>query len=88
RYTTRVAGSDTVLNTVVRVMDRAVRITGAIEGGNGSLKGGGNGRTYFSTVLGKEIRSTMNMDQTMDMNTPQGPFSMKMKVSTSRELMK
>jgi hypothetical protein len=88
RYSTKLIGSDTVLNTDVRVLERTMDVSGELGDGAGSLKGSGKGNIYFSDVLGKEIMSTMAIEQTMDMVTAQGPFNMSMKISTKRELLK
>ena len=88
RYSTKLTGSDRKLDTDVKVLERTIDVSGDLSGGAGSLKGNGKGNIYFSDFLGKEIMSTMAIEQTMDMVTPQGPFSMKMKISTKRELLK
>ncbi len=88
KYTTKLTGSDKVLSTDVKVLERTMDMVGELGEGTGSLKGSGKGNIYFSETLGKEIMSTMAMTQSMDMVTPQGPFSMSMKISTQRELLK
>jgi hypothetical protein len=88
RYSTKLAGSDRVLDTDVRVLERTMDVSGELGNGTGTLKGNGKGNVYFSDTLGKEIMSTMAIEQTMDMVTPQGPFNMSMKISTRRELLK
>jgi hypothetical protein len=88
RYSTKLTGSDRMLDTDVKVLERTVDLSGELGGGAGTIKGNGKGNIYFSDALGREILSTMTIDQTMDMVTPQGPFSMNMKISTKRELLK
>ena len=88
KYFTELVGVDTISNTDVKVLQRTVSIAGEIGDGAGTLKGSGKGNIYFSDVLGKEIVSTMNMEESIDVVTPQGPFSMAMKISTKRELLR
>jgi len=88
RYSTTLTGSDRIRDTEVKVLERTVDVSGTISNDAGRLKGTGNGNIYFSDVLGKEIRSTLTIQQTMDMVTPQGSLKMDMKISTTRELLK
>jgi hypothetical protein len=88
KYSTKLTGSDRILENDVKVLERTMDMTGELGEGAGSLKGSGKGNIYFSVALGKEIMSTMAMTQSMDMVTPQGPFSMNMKITTRRELLK
>jgi len=88
RYSTKLVGEDTVASNDVKVLERSVTIAGEIGDGAGTLKGSGRGNIYFSDVLGKEIMSTMLLDESIAMDTPQGPFSMAMKVSTKKELLR
>lgn len=88
KYLTKFTGVDTISNIAVKVLERTVGVTGDIGDRAGTLKGAGRGNILFSDILGKEIKSTMTLDESMDMVTPQGPFSMAMKISTKRELLK
>jgi hypothetical protein len=88
KYSTRLTGVDKISDIDVNVLERTVDVSGQIGDSVGTLKGNGKGNIYFSGILGKETMSTMTIDQTMNMLTPQGPFSMTMKISTKRELLK
>lgn len=88
KYTTKFTGVDTIAGTNVKLLERTVDINGDIGDNAGALKGTGKGNIYFSDILGKEFMSTMTLDESIDMVTPQGPFSMAMKISTKRELLK
>lgn len=88
KYTTMLQGVDTVAGTIVKVLERSVDVSGDIGDNAGTLKGTGTGNVYFSAELGKEIMSTMTLNQSIDMVTPQGPMSVAMKISTKRELLK
>jgi len=88
RYSTSLTGSDTVSDTDVKVLERTIDLSGELGQGAGTLKGNGKGNIYFSDVIGKEIMSTMTIEQTLDVTTAQGPVSMSMKISTRRELLK
>ncbi len=86
RYSTTLTGVDTVSGIKVWALKMNISLAGGIEGGSGAVQGSGSGYVYFSTDLGKEIRSTLNIDQTMDINSPQGSMTMTMKTTTTREL--
>ncbi|HTP13222.1 MAG TPA: hypothetical protein VMM37_06310, partial [Bacteroidota bacterium] len=88
RYSTTLAGSDTVSGKPVWVLRTHIRLVGSIEGGAGTVDGNGDGFVYFSGVLGKEIRSSLEINQTMNVNSPQGAVSMTMKTTTTRELLR
>ena len=87
-FSTKLTGSDKIEDTDVKVLERTMEMSGQISEGGGTLKGSGKGNVYFSETLGKDLKSNLEMTQTMDMVTPQGPFAMNMKISTKKELLK
>lgn len=87
RYSTTLTGSDSVSGRLVWVLKTHIRLIGSIEGGVGSVDGTGDGYVYFSGDLGKEIRSSLEINQTLNVNSPQGAVSMTMKTTTTRELL-
>ncbi len=88
RYSTTLTGSDSVSGKPVWVLKMHIHLAGSIEGGAGSVDGAGDGFVYFSGDSGKEIRSHLEINQTMNVNAPQGAMSMTMKTTTARELLK
>ena len=88
KYSTALVGSDTIAGVKVRVLKMNMSLSGAIEGGAGTISGTGGGNVYFSDESGKEMKSTLDVDQTMNMNSPRGSMTMTMKTTTTRELMK
>lgn len=88
KYSTTLKGSDTISAVAVLVLKLRVNLAGSISGGAGTINGTGEGDVYFSGELGKEIKSALDIDQTMDVNSPQGSMTMNMKTTTTRELLK
>ena len=88
KYVTILKGTDTISAAPVLVLNMKMSLSGSISGGAGTINGTGDGVTYFSRDLGKEIRSVLNIDQTMDMNSPQGSMTMNMKTTTTKELLR
>jgi hypothetical protein len=88
KTTTSLIGFDKVLGYDVAVLKVAMEITGELGAGMGYIKGTGRGNTFFSDITGKEIRRFIDMDQTVDMNTPQGSMTLTIKASQKKELIK
>jgi hypothetical protein len=88
KYSTTLTGSDTIAGVRVWVLKMSISLSGSIEGGAGTVDGTGEGTVYFSGDLGKEVKSILDINQSMNVNGPQGSMSMTMKTTTTRELMK
>jgi hypothetical protein len=88
KYSTTFTGSDTVSNLRVWVLKMTINLSGSIEGGGGTVDGTGEGSLYFSGEQGREIKSVLDINQTMNVNSPQGSMTMAMKTTTTRELIK
>ncbi len=88
RYSTTLAGTDSVAQLPVWVLKMSINLSGSIEGGAGTVEGKGEGDVYFSNDLGREVKSILVINQAMKVNSPQGSMTMTMKTTTTREIMR
>lgn len=88
RFSTKLTGVDKISGLNAKVLERTLELSGTIGNGTGTFKGTGKGNVYFSDILAKEILSTITIDQSMEMVTPQGPMSTTMQVTSKKELLR
>lgn len=88
KTTTTLMGFDKILSYDVAVLKVSVEVAGELGVGMGYIKGTGRGNLFFSDVAGKEIRSFVDMEQNMDLSTPQGSTTVNMKISQKKEIIK
>ena len=88
KTTTTLIGFDKILGYDVAVLKVSVEVAGELGVGMGYINGTGRGNSFFSDVAGKEIRSFVDMEQNMDLSTPQGSTTVNMKISQKKEIIK
>jgi hypothetical protein len=88
KLTTTFEKLDKLKGTDVAVLKITGTITGELGAGMGTITGTVTGSRHFAHKLGQELQSVMEMDQTMDITTPQGNMTMQTKMKQERERIK
>ncbi len=88
KLTTTFDKLDKVNGTDVAVLKVTGTISGELGAGMGTITGTVSGSRHFAYKIGQELQSVMEMDQTMDITTPQGNMTMQTKMKQERERIK
>ncbi|MEK6649618.1 MAG: hypothetical protein AABY75_01445 [Bacteroidota bacterium] len=72
----------------VAVLQMTGTLSGELGAGMGTITGAVKGTRYFAYKSGYELRSVIETDQTMDVQTPQGNMMMQTKMHQEKERMK
>jgi hypothetical protein len=88
KMTTTLEKLDKLNGTDVAVLKVSGSISGELGAGMGTITGSVTGSRYFAYKLGHELQSVTEMNQTMDITTPQGNMVMETKLKQERERIK
>lgn len=88
KLTTTLEKFDKLNGTDVAVMKVSGTVNGELGAGMGTITGTVTGSRHFAYKLGYELQSLTEMDQTMDIATPQGNMVMETKLRQEKERMK
>lgn len=88
KLTTTLEKFDKLNGIDVAVLKVSGSITGELGAGMGTITGTVNGVRQFAHKLGHELQSVTEMNQTMDIATPQGNMVMETKLKQERERLK
>lgn len=85
KMTTTLDKLDKLNGTDVAVLKISGSLSGELGAGMGTITGTVSGVRHFAYKLGHELKSVLEMSQTMDIATPQGNMVMETKLKQERE---